>query len=132
MTAAEYQSFLASQCKGGTSKYHSNKCEYAGITFDSNKEACRYAELILLQEAHIIRDLALQVPFVLHEGTTSCVNGQAVKRRAMKYVADFVYEENRRGKWVKVVEDCKGFKTKVYLQKKRLMKQIYQIDIFET
>ena len=48
--------------------------------------------------------------------------------RAIKYVADFVYEENGQT----VVEDVKGVKTPVYKLKKRMLAEKYGIVIKET
>ena len=50
-----------------------------------------------------------------------------VIEKALKYIADFVYDENGQ----QVVEDCKGFKTKEYLIKRKIM--LYKgIKIKET
>ena len=46
-------------------KYHSKKVEVDGITFDSKKEAKRFAELSLFEKAGVISDLQRQVKFVL-------------------------------------------------------------------
>ena len=58
------------------------------------------AELKLLQRAGKIRNLRCQVPFEL----VPKQDGE----RAVKYIADFVYEENGS----MVVEDAKGFRPK--------------------
>lgn len=101
------------------SKYRSIRTECDGYVFDSRKEARRYQELKLLERAKVISDLELQVPFILIDKNK---NG-----RAIKYVADFVYNENGK----QVVEDTKGFRTDVYKLKKRLLKERYGIDIKE-
>jgi hypothetical protein len=44
------------------------------------------------------------------------------------YRADFVYKRNGE----MVVNDVKGYRTKVYLKKKRLMKSVHNIEILET
>jgi hypothetical protein len=46
------------------------------------------------------------------------------------YIADLVYW--RTGKPKEIVEDVKGVRTPEYKIKKKLMKAIYGIDIFET
>lgn len=46
-------------------KYNAKKAEIDGITFDSKKEARRYAELKLLLRGGEIRDLRLQVEYEL-------------------------------------------------------------------
>lgn len=51
--------------QGGGSKYHSKKAIVDGRTFDSIKEARRYAELKMLENAGEISGLECQVKFVL-------------------------------------------------------------------
>lgn len=70
--------------------------------FASEKEAARFRELDLLQRAGKISRLECQAPFVLlpHQKRE---DGKA--EQPVKYIADFVYWENRR----KVVEDVKGY-----------------------
>lgn len=102
------------------SKYHSRKTEVDGIIFDSRKEASRYCELRLLLRAGDISDLQLQVPFEL---VPKCG-----KNRAVKYIADFVYNEFGTQR----VEDCKGYRTKEYIIKKKLMLWRYGIEIKEV
>lgn len=48
--------------------------------------------------------------------------------RAVNYIADFVYQENGQ----KVVEDTKGFKTKDYILKRKLMLWVHNIRIREV
>lgn len=100
-------------------KYKARKTVVDGITFDSKKEASHYCDLKLLERAKVIRDLQLQVPFVLID--------KSPYGRAIKYVADFVYYENNK----MVVVDVKGVKTPVYRLKKRMMAERYGIEIKE-
>ena len=102
------------------SKYHAEKERVDGITFASRKEARRYRQLKLLERAKAIQDLKLQVTFPLIR--------KSEHGREIKYVADFVYYEN--GKLV--VEDTKGYRTDIYKLKKRLMAELYGIEIRET
>lgn len=48
----------------------------------------------------------------------------------MHYVADFVYIDKRSGE--KIVEDTKGFKTKDYIIKRKLMLHVHKIRIREV
>jgi hypothetical protein len=105
-------------------KYYSRKVTIDGITFDSQKEARRFRELCLLERAGQITDLQRQVKFELIPSQR--IDGKVVER-ACTYVADFVYLENY--KWV--VEDTKGFKTKDYIIKRKLMLHKYGIRIRE-
>lgn len=101
-------------------KYKNTKTTIDNVTFDSKKEANRYCELKLLERAKVIENLRLQVPFILLE--------KSIYGRAIKYVADFVYQENG----IEIVEDCKGFKTDIYKIKKRMLADKYGIVIRET
>lgn len=106
-------------------KYGNRKVILDGIEFDSVKECQRYCELKLLQQAGVISDLQMQVPFELIP--TQRIDGKVVER-ATKYVADFVYKQNGQT----VVEDTKGFKTKDYIQKRKLMLWVHGIQIREV
>ena len=112
--------------KPSKSKYHAQKTTVDGIEFDSKLEAHRYCELKTLEKAGKISDLRLQVPYELipkHE-----IEG--IKIRATKYIADFVYKDERTGE--EIVEDTKGFKTSDYKRKKKQMLQRYGIEIHEV
>ena len=102
------------------SKYRNKKTEANGIMFDSKKEASYYLYLKKLLDAGIIKDLHLQVPFVLIE--------KSQHGRAIKYIADFMYEQDGQV----MVVDVKGIKTDVYRLKKRLMAEKYGIKIREV
>lgn len=105
-------------------KYHAQKTRLDGMTFDSQKEARRYAELRLLERAGQIKDLRHQVKHELIPAQK--VNGR-IAERACGYIADFVYEENGQT----VVEDVKGFRTKEYLIKRKLMLRVHGIKTRE-
>ena len=106
------------------SKYHARKVEAFGKTFDSKHEADRYGELLLLQRAGRISGLECQKKFELIPA--QYVNGKCVER-ACNYLADFCYTENGHA----VVEDTKGFLTKDYVIKRKLMLYRYGIQINE-
>lgn len=103
-------------------KYGNKKTVRNGITFDSQKEAARYDALMLLQAAGEIKDLRLQPEFTLQEAFTT-PDGERV--RAVRYRADFSYrrrvKEGVDTRWERVVEDVKGFRTKDYELKRKLM-----------
>lgn len=90
------------------SKYNNKRCQVDDCDFDSLKEAERYSQLRLLCKAGEVCALCLQVPFRLPGKVT--------------YVADFVYYDLKRMGFV--VEDAKGFRTKEYQIKKKLMREI--------
>ena len=106
-------------------KYRNRKVELDGHLFDSKKEARRYAELRTAEKMGVISDLRLQVPFVLIPSQK--IDGKVVER-PLKYVADFVYTEDGKP----VVEDTKGFKTKDYIIRRKLMLHVYGIQIKEV
>ena len=89
-------------------KFHNKPTEADGHLFPSEHEACRYGELRLLYEAKSISALSIQVPFFLSGGII--------------YIADFVYYDLRDKRWI--VEDAKGVRTKEYIMKKKLMREI--------
>ena len=116
-------------------KYHAQKTTVEGMTFDSKKEANRYLELRLLEKAGEITDLRCQVEYELipaQYGPDVVTPRGIVKRgplieRAVKYKADFVYNDSGET----VVEDVKGFRTKDYILKRKLMLHRYGIQIKE-
>ena len=122
------------------SKYRSKKVTVNGITFDSKKEAKRYAELSLLERAGAISDLKRQVKFVLIPAQYETVEqysektGKRLKdkrvllERECSYIADFVYED-KNGRVV--VEDTKGFRTKDYINKRKAMLWVHGVKIKE-
>lgn len=102
------------------SKYNNTKTTVDYIEFDSKKEANRYIELRHLLKIGAIGLLRLQVPYELNPGGT----------HSLKYIADFVYMDTVTGG--ETVEDAKGYKTKEYRKKKRLMKKVHNIIIKEV
>ena len=99
-------------------KYSAIKTEVDGIVFHSKREATRYQDLRVMQQAGLISGLALQPKYPLE------VNGVKIGN----YIGDFLYTENGQ----RVVEDTKGVKTPVYKLKRRLMLALYGIEIRET
>lgn len=99
-------------------KYGNEPTVVEGITFHSKREASRYGELRVLERARVITGLDMQVKYPL------VVNGVLIAN----YYADFTYSEN--GQFI--VEDSKGFRTKEYRLKKKLVKAIWGYDIRET
>ena len=118
-------------------KYRNKKITVGGETFDSMKELRRWRELKLLEKAGEITDLRRQVPFEIipdqREPDTigprgGIRKGRIIERKAV-YIADFVYRD-QDGR--QVVEDCKGFRTKDYLLKRKLVLFRYGIRILES
>ena len=109
----------------GNSKYKNSKITIGGNTFDSQKEYRRFCELSLLEKVGKVTDLQRQVKFELIPAQR--IDGK-VMERACNYVADFVYTENGK----RVVEDTKGYKTKDYIIKRKLMLYVHGIRIREV
>ncbi len=101
------------------SKYNNKKTVVDGITFDSMKEAQRYAELKLMEKGKVIYDLTIQPKFpIIIGGVKICT-----------YIADFIYRDLATG--ITTVEDVKGMKTPVYNLKKKLMRAVHGIEVTE-
>ncbi|MDO4649767.1 MAG: DUF1064 domain-containing protein [Eubacteriales bacterium] len=122
------------------SKYHARKTVVDGIAFDSRKEARRFKELSLLEKAGAIKDLKLQVKYVLipaqREFTMEvytkgrnkgCFKPGKLLEKECAYYADFQYIENGS----LIVEDTKGVRTPEYIIKRKLMLKNYGIRIRE-
>lgn len=112
------------------SKYKAQKAVSSdGSVFDSRKEARRYQELKWAERAGDIQNLRLQVPYELIPLQRKPSGGS---ERAIKYIADFVYEQNGRT----VVEDVKGYRRgtayNVFSIKRKLMLQRYGIEVKEV
>lgn len=117
-------------------KYHNRKVRTNdGCIHDSRKEAVRWNELNLMEKAGLIKDLQRQVKFVLipaqYEADSIGKNGRFKKGKCLErevgYIADFTYYENG----TLVVEDTKGFRTKEYIIKRKLMLYVHKIKIKE-
>lgn len=102
-------------------KYGAKKTVVDGITFDSKKEANRYRELSILNNAGEIALLELQPRYDI------IVNG----KRIGFYKADFRYRIGQRI----IVEDVKGCKKgcayQMFRLKKKLVEAIYGLEIIE-
>lgn len=117
-------------------KYKSRAVVVDGVRFASKKEASRYKELKFLENIGVIQNLELQRRFELipaqREPSSMTKTGKEklgkVIERSVTYVADFSYTKD--GKLV--VEDTKGFKTKDYIIKRKLMLYVYGIKIVEV
>ena len=118
-------------------KYKNRIITIDGITFDSMKEGKRYRELKQLERAGKITGLQLQVKYILIPSQFGYVpdaqrpggTKRVCLEREVSYYADFVYKDVDGNL---VVEDTKGFKTKEYIIKRKLMLERYDIQISEV
>ena len=105
-------------------KYNAKKTVVDGITFDSKKEAARYAQLKLLEKAEVIYNLELQPRFLLQDKFR--YKGEAFRK--VEYIADFRYTDKTGAT---IVEDVKGYKTETYnLKKKWFLRQYGELVDF--
>ena len=95
-----------------------------GITFASKREMEAFLRLQMAEKAGAIRDLRLQVPFAWE--VVYRANGKEYVKKE-KYIADFTYTEGGDFK----VADAKGCRTQVYVRKRRIMKELFGIEIVE-
>ena len=112
------------------SKYRSRKVTVDGETFDSKKEYKRWKELQLLEKAGEIRNLRRQVKYRLLPSQYIYKDGEnpVCVERPVSYIADFVYDTPAET----IVEDCKGFHTKEYILKRKMMLYLKNIRIQEV
>lgn len=108
------------------SKYKNKKTIYDGITFDSKKEGNYYLKLKTMQDLGMIKDLKLQVKYELQPSFK--LNNKTYRK--IEYKADFSYVSTK-DEQLHVV-DVKGFKTKEYLLKKKMMAYKYGIEVEEV
>ena len=106
-------------------KYRAQRVTTPEGTWASIKEYHRHCELQMLQKAGQITDLQEQVRYQLLPAQR--INGKLAER-AVWYVADFVYRDNKGNL---VVEDTKGMRTREYVIKRKLMLYIHNIRIEE-
>ena len=121
-----------------SNKYGNRKIAFDGHTFDSKKEMRHYTELLLLEKAGKITNLQRQVKFQLIPaqrepdivGPKGGHKPGKLIEREVSYVADFVYTDLQTGQTV--VVDTKGFRTKEYTIKRKMMLYFHGIRIKEV
>ena len=114
ISAADYRTLGKAPAK--PSKFGNKRVTTpAGETFDSRREARRFAGLMIRARAGEIRNLRRQVryPLTAH-GVAICV-----------YVGDFEYEEREGVRWELVTEDAKGFETPEFKLKAKMFAAEY-------
>jgi len=105
-------------------KYHNEKVDEDGYTFDSKAERDRYGQLKLMASAGEIWQLQVHPVFTLLDAFA--YRGKRV--RATKYEADFSYISAEG----LVVEDLKGKETEAFRIKRKLFMLRYPGIIFKT
>lgn len=91
------------------------------IKFDSKKEAAYYDQLCVHHKLGLVKDIRLQVQFLLKPAYTDGLTGERL--RAISYLADFTFYRLEDGEWKYHIVDTKsrGTKTKDYMLKKKIM-----------
>lgn len=116
------------------SKYKAKKATRGKLSFDSQAEAKRYDELLLLLRAGQIRNLQLQKTYCLQEPFTG-IDGNRVL--GVDYKSDFDYERKTapdkygNAYWLRVTEDVKGVRTESYSIKAKMFHARYGYAITE-
>ena len=109
-------------------KYHARKCTVNGIRFDSMREAKRYQELLLLEQAGEIHSLTLQPEYKIW--VTNRWTNEFVE--IGRYRVDFWYIDCATE--ATVIENAKSpaTRTTAYRLRKRLVEAIHGITITEV
>lgn len=89
------------------------------IKFDSKKEAAYYDQLKVHEKIGLVKDIRLQVQFLLKPAYTDGTTGE--RYRAISYIADFTFWRLEDGEWKYHIVDVKGRKTKDYSLKRKIM-----------
>lgn len=126
MTAQQYRELMGISkpvAAQKASKYHNQKVEVSGKTFDSKKESKDWLRLKSMADSGLIKNLRCQVPFELQP---KYITRDGRKIRPITYIADFVYERDD----TKYVQDSKGMRTDVYKIKRKMFEYKYPDYIF--
>lgn len=108
------------------SKYHAKPTDRVlpdgtVIKFDSKKEAAYYDQLRAHETLGLVKDIRLQVQFLLKPAYTDGTTGE--RFRAINYLADFTFYRIEDGEWKYHIVDVKGMarRTAEYTLKKKIM-----------
>jgi hypothetical protein len=112
------------------SKFNAAATVIDGERFDSAGEARRWSELQLLVRAGHVRNLRRQVSYPLTTGRVDMAGRVSGGDVIGHYVADFVYTRGQAEPLV--VEDYKGYRTPLYVWKRKHFEAQYGIRITET
>lgn len=123
-------------------KYKNHVVKIGDERFDSRKEFKRWQELLILEDAGVIRQLERQVRYVLipaqREPETVSQRGHKIQGKVIErecvYTADFRYEKDGEI----IVEDVKGYRAtdsgayRVFAIKRKLMLERFGIRVREV
>lgn len=123
MKVEEFRALLQKNSK--PSKYRNNPTTFAGLKFDSEGEASRWGELLILERMGHISVLKRQVVYVLVPSVK--FSNEPKAKPAIRYFADFSYMKDGK----QVIEDFKSEATKTpeFRIKQHLMLHVHGIEI---
>jgi hypothetical protein len=107
MTEKEYEKLMEKK-SGDMNKFHNKKMKVDDVTYDSTKEYERHCYLKMLEKAGEISNLRY------HDKKDIII---LIDDPKVRYIPDFCYDENGEH----VVEDFKGFQTKEFILKKKMI-----------
>jgi hypothetical protein len=108
-------------------KYNAEKTKYNGVTFDSKKEAKYAAHLDLLIKVGEVIQYQRQVRFTYNLFAQQAEGGKIVKvGKTRAYIVDFVVYYSSG-----VIEfiDVKGYQTKAFKEKEKIVQTLFNINI---
>ena len=108
-------------------KYNNKITIVDGIKFHSEGESKRYTQLKRYEQLGRIKNLELQKKYTL---VPRIKKQDGSINEPLVYIADFFYFNVITQK--EVTEDFKGRRTQGYIDKAKQMKNIYDIEVYET
>ncbi len=123
MTAADYR---AMQEAPNRNKFSAQRTTVDGVTFDSKREAARWAELNLLRKAGEIKDLHRQVVIPLKGSEGPLLSRKGLQ---MRLTVDFSYILVSTGETI--YEDAKGMPTRDY-EVRRAIAAAQGVEVIEV
>lgn len=124
------EKILKDQLRAKGNKYHAKRIEIDWMVFDSKKEANRWRELVLMQQAGQITDLRRQREWPLYAAGT--LDGPLEQPLLVGvYIDDFSYQRTGKTR----IEDAKSPATRkiaLYRLKKKIVEANYGIAIEEV
>jgi len=103
------------QISSKQNKFKNKKINVDGLCFDSTKEYERYCELLLQEKSGLISNLRF------HHPSDKII---LIDDPLVTYIPDFCYDENNQH----IVEDFKGFQTKEFILKKKMIISMIKKD----
>ena len=112
------------------SKYNAKATVVDNVRFASKKEALYYMQLKALLRTKEISDLELQPKFPMPPKGHEFADGTDATGKICTYIADFRYK-NKKGDTI--VVDTKGYKTREYRLKRKLMRWFWPwVEVIEA